>query len=55
MKMTVKEAARALGVSEQFVRIGLQRKELPFGHAVKMSGRYTYHISKQKVMNYLGG
>lgn len=28
--MTVKEAAKLLGKSEQFVRIGLQRGILPF-------------------------
>ena len=52
--MTVKEAARLLQKSEQFVRIGLQRGILPFGFAVKMSSRWTYHISDAKVYEYLG-
>lgn len=28
-KVTVAEAAKHLGVAQQFVRLGLQRKELP--------------------------
>lgn len=52
--MTVKECATLLGKSEQFVRIGLQRGILPFGYAVKMSSKWTYHISKSKVKEYLG-
>ena len=52
--MTVKEAARLLGKSEQFVRIVLQRGILPFGYAVKMSSKWTYHISDHKVFKYLG-
>lgn len=52
--MTVKEAAKMLGKSEQFIRIGLQRGILPFGYAVKMSSKWTYHISDYKVYEYLG-
>lgn len=53
-KMKVKECAELLGVSEQFVRLGLQRGRLPFGHAVKLSSRWTYHISRFQVYEYLG-
>lgn len=52
-RMTVAEAARRLGVSQQFVRIGLQRNILPFGYAVKMSDRFTYHISEAKLNEYI--
>lgn len=55
MSFTVKEAAEKLGKSQMFVRIGLQRGVLPFGYAVKMSSRYTYHISKAKLLEYVGG
>lgn len=54
VKLKVSEAAKALGKSEQFVRIGLQRGILPFGYAVKMSSKWTYHISAHKVFEYLG-
>lgn len=54
MNVTVKEAASRLGKSEQFVRIGLQRGLLPFGVAVKMSSKWTYHISPKKLEEYIG-
>ena len=52
--MTVTECAKLLDKSPQFVRIGLQRGVLPFGYAVKMSSKWTYHISEAKVYEYLG-
>lgn len=55
MNLSVTEAAKLLEKSPQFVRIGLQRGILPIGTAVKMSSRWTYHISKAKVYEYLGG
>ena len=54
-KITVAEAATAMGVSQQFIRIGLQRGILDFGYAVKVSNRYTYHISPYKFNSYLKG
>lgn len=45
-RVTVSEAAKHLGVSDQFVRLGLQRKELPIGIAVKTSSRWTYYINR---------
>ena len=47
-RISVAQAAELLGASEQFIRIGLQNKELPFGFAVKTSGQWTYVITKQK-------
>lgn len=52
--MTVAECARLLDKSPQFVRVGLQRGILPFGYAIKMSSKWTYHISEAKVYEYLG-
>ena len=53
--MTVQEAAKLMGVSKQFVRVGLQKGILPFGCAVNVSaGRYTYFISRQKFIEYTG-
>lgn len=54
MILKVVECARLLGKSEQFIRIGLQRGVPPFGYAVKMSSRWSYHISDKKVYEYLG-
>lgn len=52
--ISVKEAAEILGVSQQFVRIGLQQGTLPIGTAVKMSSRWTYHISPKLLKEYVG-
>ncbi|WHH60405.1 hypothetical protein [Petroclostridium sp. X23] len=50
----IKEAAEIMGKSQQFVRLGLQRGELPFGKAIKMSSLWTYHISPKLFYEYLG-
>ena len=47
-RLSVATAASLLGASEQFIRIGLQQNQLPFGFAVKTSGQWTYVITKQK-------
>ena len=53
--MTIAEASELMGVSQQFVRIGLQKGILPFGCAVQVSKqRYTYFISRQKFTEYTG-
>ena len=54
LNIKVADAARILGKSEQFVRIGLQRNLLPIGTAVKMSSRWTYHISPKLLDEYIG-
>ena len=54
MTMNVKECAELLGKSQKFVRCGLRDGIFPFGYAVKMSSRWTYHISAAKVYEYLG-
>lgn len=54
-KITVKEAAKIMGKSNQFVRMGLQQKTLPFGAAVKMSGeKFSYYISPKKFYEFVG-
>lgn len=53
-EMTVKEAAKLLNKSELFVRIALQRNIFPFGTALKMSSKYTYYISRNKLFEYIG-
>lgn len=53
--LTVEEASELMGVSRQFVRVGLQKGILPFGYAVQISReRFTYFISKQKFEEYTG-
>ena len=51
----IKEVARRIGKSEQFVRIGLQRGILPIGIAIQISDKkYTYHISPKLLTEYIG-
>ena len=48
-RLTVKKCAELMGVSEQFIRIGLQKERFPFGFAVQTSDhRWTYFISRSK-------
>lgn len=54
-KMSVKEASSLLGKSPEFVRVGLQRGLLPFGTAVKISSRWSYHISPKLFYEYING
>ena len=37
-----------MGVSEQFVRLGLQQGRFPWGYAVKMHKRYSYYINERR-------
>lgn len=52
--ISVKEAAEIMGKSQQFIRVGLQRRLLPFGTAVKMSSKWTYYISPKQFYEYVG-
>jgi hypothetical protein len=53
--MTIAEASQLMGVSRQFIRIGLQKGILPFGYAVQVTkNRYTYFISRQKFTEHTG-
>ena len=48
MKMSVKDAAIALGASEAFVRRGLQQGRFPWGYAVRGNRRWSYFISEER-------
>ena len=52
----VSEAAKAIGMSTQTLRLGLQQKRFPFGEAIQTSAnRYTYHINPELLKRYLEG
>ena len=53
-RLSVEDASVLMGVSAQFIRIGLQKGIFPFGYAVKMSSTWTYWISKEKFTEYTG-
>ena len=43
--ITIQKAAKIMGKSEQFIRVGLRNNRFPFGSAVKLSSKWTYYIS----------
>ena len=51
--ISVEEAAAILGVTPQFLRLGLQQDRFPFGTAVKMK-RWAYYINPEKFYAYRG-
>ncbi len=53
--MKVIDAAQKLNKSPEFVRVGLQLGRLPFGTAVKVSSKWSYHISEKLFQEYIGG
>ena len=54
-KVSIEEAARRLGKSQQFVRMALQNGIAPFGFATKGTGStYDYHISPKLLNDYIG-
>ena len=54
-RVSIEEAARRLGKSQQFIRIALQNGAAPFGFATKGAGStYDYHISPKLLDEYIG-
>lgn len=53
-RLLVWEVAEKMNVSEQFIRIGLQKGIFPWGYAVKMSSKWTYWISPVKFTEVTG-
>ena len=52
--LPVATAAKLMGVSQQYIRVGLQQKILPFGTAVRVTGkRFTYYISPAKFKDFI--
>ena len=52
-RIRVADVAKLMGCSEQFIRVGMQRGQLPIGTAVKLR-RWVYYISKPMLEAYLG-
>ena len=48
------EAAQILGVSKEYVRLGMQKGILPIGTAIKMSSIWTYYISPKLLEEFSG-
>lgn len=55
-RMTVTEAARIMGVTPMFLRMGLRLGRFPFGTAVQMpGGRWSYYINPVRFERYMQG
>lgn len=52
--VSIEQAAKMLGKSEQFVRVALQMGTAPFGFAAKNKTVWSYHISPKKLNEYIG-
>lgn len=52
--ISVKDASKLMGKSEQFIRVGLRNNRLPFGVAVQLSSQWTYYISPKLFYDYIG-
>lgn len=52
-RVSVAETAKRMGVSTQFVRLGMQRGALPIGCCVKVKNRWNYYISPALLEQYV--
>jgi len=52
-RVSIREAARRMGVPEQMLRIGLQNDKFSFGTAVRGRGRWSYYINRQRFETYM--
>lgn len=57
MNIPIKKAADLMGISEQFLRVLIQREKLPFATAVKTeetNKRYQYYINGKGLAEHIG-
>lgn len=55
-RITVQEAAKLMGATEQFIRVSLQQGRVDWGYAVQTTKRrYTYYIYREKLLKTLRG
>lgn len=47
-RLTVRDTASLMNVSQEFVRAGLQQGLFPWGYALKMSTQWTYFVNANK-------
>lgn len=57
MSVSIKKAADLMGISEQFLRVLIQKEKLPFASAVKMDNtnkRFNYYINANGLAEHIG-
>jgi len=52
-KITVPDAAKEMGVTPMFLRMGLRQGKFPFGTAIK-GKRWSYYICATRFYKYIG-
>lgn len=56
-KMTIKDASKEMGISEQFLRILIRKDRFSWATAtqIKDGGRWTYFINERAFRKYMDG
>ena len=54
-RISVSEASRRMGVTPQFLRMGLRTGKFPFGTAIRMEKRWAYYINAKRFELYMAG
>ena len=54
VKLTIRDAARMMGVTPRYLQMGLQQNRFPFGTAVKFN-RWSYYINAQRFVLWMEG
>ncbi len=54
IKLAILQAAEIMGVTPQFLRMGLQQGRLPFGVGVEMDA-WSYYINTTRFIKYMTG
>jgi len=54
-KFSVEQAAKIMGVSPMFLRLGLRRGEFPFGVAIKFEKQWRYYINPERFHRWMAG
>lgn len=53
--LSVAEAAKIMGVTQMFLRIGLRHDKFPFGVAIKPNKRWSYYINAKRFRLWMEG
>lgn len=54
-KISVEQAAKKMGVTPMFLRLGLRQGEFPFGTAIKFEKQWRYYINPIRFEKWMTG
>ena len=54
-RLSVEEAAKVMGVTPMFLRMGLRQDKFSFGEAVEMRKQWAYYINPAQFAEYMRG